>query len=228
MRPILISGAALAAVLLLGLVWLVTARQLSELLDTVATVRVASLSPSPFGWNGTWLQFGPPLGDVGENLVGQLRTIDPQFRSLGLTGPAPDYGSAAKIAVDANDKLVLSAGGKSFVLAVRTGRYFPGEAGDPEMPEFAAEPGDSGSLVIERSLVAWPTPFEINVVGLGGTATTWKRHVYYRLSWVKASGDRLAMTWSGEQPYDGVNLWRAPGALLEKLDISRAGELRAN
>ena len=142
MRSILIRGAA-AVVLLLGLLWLVMARQLSELLDTVTTVRVASLSPSPFGWNGTWLQFGPPLGDVGENLIGRLRAIDPQFRTLDLTGQGPLYGSAAEIAVDAEGKLVLSASGKSFVLAARTGSYVSGDAGDSDMPEFAAELGDS-------------------------------------------------------------------------------------
>ena len=61
MRSILIrGGVAVAAVLFLCLLWLVMARHLSELLDGVPTVRVASLSPSPFGWNGTWLQFGPP------------------------------------------------------------------------------------------------------------------------------------------------------------------------
>ena len=227
MRSILIWGAAAAAILVLGLLWLANARRLSELLDAAMTVRVASLSPSPLGWNGTWLQFGPPLGAVGENFVGRDPAIDRQFRSLGLTGPGPLYVSAAQIAVDPAGRLVVSAGGKSFVLAARTGTKLPVEAGDRAMPEFAAEPGDSAALVIERSLLAWPTPFEMNVVGLGGTATTWKRHVYYRLSWIKASGARLAMIWMGEQPYDKVNLWRAPGSLLIKVDI-QGGMLRAD
>lgn len=216
------SGVALAAVPLLGLLWLATARQLSELIDGLATARVASLSPSPFGWNGTWLQFGPPLGNVRENLVGEAPGVDPQFRGLDLTGPGPLYGNAAEISVDAEGRLVLSAGGKSFVLAGRTGRYLAVDPGDSEMPEFAAEPGDSASLVIERSLFAWPTPFELNFVGMGGVATTWKRHVYYSLSWVKASGARLSMVWAGEQPYDSVNMWRAPGSFLTKAEIRQA------
>ena len=112
---------------------------------------------------------------------------------------------------------MLSAGGKSFVLGARTGNHLP--AGAPEMPEFAAEPGDSASLVLERSLLAWPAPFEINVVGLGGTKTTWQRHVYYRLSWVKASGARLSMLWAGEQPFYGVDLWGAPGSFLTTVEI---------
>jgi hypothetical protein len=220
MRAMLIRcGLAATAIILLGVSWLVTARQLSELVDAVWVVRVASLSPSPFGWNGTWLQFGPPLGDVSENFVDRLPGIGPQFRSLDLTGPGPLYGRAANLVADTEGRLVLSAGGKSFVLGARTGGHVPIEAADPEMPEFAAEPGDEATLFIEQSLLAWPTPFEINFVGMGRTATTWRRHVYYRLSWVKTSGARLLILWVGEQPYDGVNLWRAPAANLTQVEI---------
>jgi hypothetical protein len=196
------SGVVVAAFFLLGVSLLMMARRLVELVDGVATVRVANLSPSPFGWNGTWLQFGPPIGEVRENLVGRMPGIDPQFRSLDLTGPGPQYGLAAQITVNTAGTLTLSS-----------------DIGEHDLPEFAAEPGDSASLVIERSALAWPTPFEMNVVGMGGTATTWKRYVYYRLSWAKASGARLNMLWAGEQPYDGVNLWRAPGSFLVKVDI---------
>jgi hypothetical protein len=220
MRSILLrGGVAVATLLILGLLWLLMARQLSELVDSVVTVRVASLSPSPFGWNGAWLQFGPPIGKLQVNLVGRTPRIDPQFRSLDLTGPGPLYGPAAEITVDAAGRLMLSAGGKSFVFGARTGSYLAIDAGEPNLPEYSAEPGDSASVVIERSLLAWPTPFEINVVGIGGAATTWKRHVYYRLLWVKASGATLSMVWAGEQPYDGVNSWRAPGSFLVKVDI---------
>jgi hypothetical protein len=38
-------------------------------------------------------------------------------------------------------------------------------------------------------------------------ATTWIRHLYYRLFWTKASGARLAMVWRCEQGYDGTNGW---------------------
>ena len=212
------SCTVLAVLLVLVLLWLVMARRLAEFVDAATTVRVASLPPSPFAWNGTWLQFGPPIGKVHESLVGGMPEIDPQFRSFDLTGPGPFYVPAARITVDAAGRLVLSAGGKSFMLGNRTGGQVSVDAGEPVLPQYAAEPGDTASLVIERGL-AWPTPFEINVVGLGGTATTWKRHVYYRLTWVKASGASLSMLWAGEQPYDGVNSWRAPGVSLMKVYI---------
>jgi hypothetical protein len=134
MRAMLIRGGlAATAILLLGVSWLVTARQLSELVDAAWVVRVASLSPSPFGWNGTWLRFGPPLGGVSENFVDRLPGIGPQFRSLDLTGPGPLYGRAANLAVDTEGRLVLSAGGKSFVLGARTGGHVPIEAADPTL-----------------------------------------------------------------------------------------------
>jgi hypothetical protein len=220
MRTMLIRiGAAVAAALLLSLLRLAKGRDLSEVIDAVATKPMASLSPSPFGWNGIWLQFGPPLGIVRESLVGRMSGIDPQFRSLDLTGPGPLYGNGADLVVDADGRLILSYGGRGFVLGVRTGGHIQVEAGDAEIAEFVSEVGDRASLVIERSFLAWPTLFEINFVGLGGTATTWKRHIYYHLLWVKASGARLTMMWAGEQSYDSVNLWRAPGSFLTKVEI---------
>jgi len=60
-------------------------RHLSELTDGVVTVCVASLSPSPFGWSGTWLQFRRPTGEVSEKFCHADPGIAPQFRSLDLS-----------------------------------------------------------------------------------------------------------------------------------------------
>jgi hypothetical protein len=46
------------------------------------------------------------------------------------------------------------------------------------------------------------------VTGLG---SSWRRHLYYRLSWKKKSGAELAMLWRFEQGYDAVNGWKAAG-----------------
>jgi len=216
------AGAAFTGILLLGGAWLLLARPLSEALDAMGTARVATLSPSPFGWNGDWLQFGPPIAGPSEPFVLREPGIDPQFRSLDLSAPGPLYGHAAEIGEDGSGRLVLTSAGKRFVLALRTGRSLPVQDGERAMPEYVAEPGDQASLTIERSLLAWPAPFALNVVGFGGGAATWKRHVYYRLSWLKASGARLAMLWAGEQPYDPVNLWGAPAASLAKVEIRQA------
>jgi len=216
------AGAALAGLLLLGAAWFALARPLSVLVDALGTAPVASLSTSPFGWNGVWLQFGPPRGGLRTPFVLHMPGIDPQFRALGLTGPGPQYGAAATLGEDPGGRLNLSSGRKRFTLGVRSGRSVPAEGDDPATPEFVAESGDQTSLTIERSLLAWPAPFVLNVVGFGGGGATWKRHVYYRLSWIKASGARLSMLWEGEQPYDPVNLWGAPGAFLTNVDIREA------
>ena len=81
-------------------------RQLSQLVDRVVTIRVARPSASPFGWNGVWLQFGPPVGGVNEPWSHEIET---NFRSLDLAGPAPLYQPAAAISVGADGRLVMSA-----------------------------------------------------------------------------------------------------------------------
>jgi hypothetical protein len=90
-------GLPVAAILLLGLLWLANARQVSQLIDTVATVRVARFSPSPFGWNGTSFQLaaGQPHGAAGRAAARDRPGI------TDLTGPAPLYVSAAQVAVNA-------------------------------------------------------------------------------------------------------------------------------
>ncbi|HEX4664971.1 MAG TPA: hypothetical protein VH207_00110 [Chthoniobacterales bacterium] len=59
------------------------------------------------------------------------------------------------------------------------------------------EPGDKARFRIEHSMLSWPTPLEINF--LSGQSPSWKRHVYYRLSWEKPDGGRLEMVWRYEQ-----------------------------
>jgi len=222
MRSLLLRFlAVLAVAAALGLVWLVFARQLSQQVDKISVARVATLSASPFGWNGTWLQFGPPVGPVEPRFVGDLPGWDAQFSGLSLTGPGPNYGSAAAIAVEPAGRLVLSAGGKSFLLGLRADGGIPTPGGGgPDMPAFAAEPGDAVTLTVERSLMAWPTPFSGGF--MPGTPSTWSRHVYFHLVWRKASGARLDMLWAGEQGYDGASGWRAPSGFLVRVDIRPA------
>jgi hypothetical protein len=99
------------------------AHHLAELVDCVATVRVTKLSPSPSGWNGTWLLFGPPTAEVHGQSVGRMPGIHLQFRSLDLSGPGPLDGSAAEITADAAGRLVQEAlsGGEELIgeLSVR-------------------------------------------------------------------------------------------------------------
>jgi hypothetical protein len=204
MRSLLIRG-ALATVAVAAL-WLVTARWCSLLVDQVATVRLGNLSASPVGWNGAFLQFGDgaegvqgPKGWDGADLLTGAHILD-------STGPRPDYKQAAAISVDATDRLVIAAGASRFTLGSRAGAL---TSGDGPIPAFAADPDDVASLVLERSWLSWPTPMDLNF--LTGQGSSWRRHLYYRLSWKKKSGAELEMLWRFEQGFDPVNRWRAAG-----------------
>jgi hypothetical protein len=204
MWSLLIRGGV--AVVALAALWLVTARWCSLLIDHVYTVPLATLPSTPVGWDGAFLQFGSdaqgaygPKGWDGPDLGKGAHVLE-------LTGPGPSYQQAAAAEVDANHRLVVSAGGRSLALGPRTGAL-PGAEGP--VPAFSADPGDKTSMTIERSWLSWPTPFDLNF--MTGQSSSWRRHLYYRLSWKKASGARLDMLWRFEQGFDAVNGWKSAG-----------------
>jgi hypothetical protein len=126
--------------------WFFTAQWCSMLVDRVHTAPMAVVQSSPFGWNGTYLQFGSAIpglvGLQGFNR-GELLT---GAHLLELTGPGPDYKQAATLEINANNQLILVAGGRS---------------DDEPIPAFAAEPGDTTSVTLERSLLGRPAPFSL-------------------------------------------------------------------
>lgn len=176
MRSFAIRG-GLAAVALATLLflWFFTAQWCSALVDRVYTAPMAVVQSTPFGWNGTYLQFGSAIpglvGLQGFNR-GELLT---GAHLLELTGPGPDYKQAATLEINANDQLILVAGGRSFVLGSRAGTI-PGD--EKPIPAFAAEPGDTASVTLERNLLGWPAPFTWAMTYLSGPPTTWLRHLY--------------------------------------------------
>lgn len=108
----------------------------------------------------------------------------PGERAIGV-----DCGSSGRV--------VLSIDGRAFELGARVG---PSGAVD-----FTPDPGDEVSLTVDRSILSWPTPFDFNF--MTGRSPSWKRHLYYRLQWTKASGDRLTMVWRFEQYFYGSDGW---------------------
>ena len=175
---------------------------------------------TPFGWNGTCLQFEDAIPGV----VG-LKGFNPGERLAGahfleLSGPGPEYKQVAALEVNVNGQLELFAGGQRFVLGKRAGTV----AGDDRpIPAFAAEPGDTTSLVLESSLLGWPAPFSLAGTYLSGAPTTWARHLYYRLAWRKASGAQLAIVWRCEQGWEQINGWHNFGvAELIRIEITLA------
>ena len=211
------GGVAAVALAMLLLVWFFTAQWWSLQVDRVYTAPMAVVQSTPFGWNGIYLQFGPAIPGLaglqgfnpGEVLTGA--------HLLELSGPGPDYRQAASLEINAKDQLVLAAGGSSFVLASRAGTV-PGD--DKPIPAFGAEPDDTTSVTLERSVLGWPAPLTLAGTYLSGAPMTWLRHLYYRLSWEKASGARLDMVWRCEQGYEAINGWHNFGfAELIRVEI---------
>jgi hypothetical protein len=194
------------AIVALAALWLVTARWCSLLVDEISTAPMATLPSSPVGWNGAFLQFGSdPAGAQGPK-GWDGADLQSGAHILGLSGPGPDYKSAAVVTVDDQGRLVISSGSGDIVLGARAGDL---SGDDGPIPAFAADPGDKSLLTVEKSRLSWPTPFDLNF--MTGRGSSWRRHLYYRLTWTKSSGARLAMVWRLEQGYDPVNGWRSPG-----------------
>jgi len=210
---------AVLALVALSVLWFFTAQWCSLLVDQVYTAPMQVVRPTPFGWNGIYMQFGDAIPGMfglqgfnpGERLTGA--------HVLDLTGPGPDYKQVASLEINADDRLVLVAGGRSFVLAVRAGTV---PTDDKPMPAFAAEAGDTVVLSLERSLLGWPVRVGLAGTYLSGAPTTWARYLYYRLSWRKASGARLAMVWRCEQGYERTNGWHNFGGELTQVEIRPA------
>ena len=66
---------------------------------------------------------------------------------------------------------------------------------------------DQAFLATRRSVLSWPTPFELNF--MTGQSPSWKRHIYYEVHWKKASGVTLAMLWRYEQFFYPRSGWGA-------------------
>lgn len=113
--------------------------------------------------------------------------------ALGLNdknGPTPNIGTTK------DNQLGLAMGGKVFAF------------GPPrsEAENLTAVPpaGDDASVTLRRSVLSWPTPFDLNF--MTGHSPSWKQHRYYQLIWKKPSGAKLEMLWRYEQyfyPGDG-------------------------
>ena len=131
--------------------------------------------------------------------VGRLRIGEIELSTQGT-----DYQPfPMQISVDSKQQPVLSMAGKSFLLA--------------------PEPGDETTLTMERSLLSWPTPFDLNF--MTGVSPSWKRHVYYVFRWKKASGSTLKMVWRYEQYFYGPNwtsgfMTRAGSTGLIQVEVS--------
>jgi hypothetical protein len=181
------------------IVWLLGARQFSLLLDRLFTARLYSLPVAPLAYSQDTLW----IGGVSLSLSPDVRPID------------------VHVYCDSGNRVMLSSGGRLFAMGVCTSHGAPGTG---EF-DFIPNPGDEVSLMVNRSIVSWPT-FELNF--MTGQSPTWRRDLYYRLVWKKASGARLAMVWRFEQGFYANDGWTSGTMIREGstglLDVDVVGE----
>ena len=100
----------------------------------------------------------------------------------------PDYRPGPiRIHANQNHQLVFESEGRTIVLG----------QGVNSLGTIRPATGETARFQISRSLLSWPTPFEINF--MTGASPSWKRHLYYRLIWQKRGGGTLEMVWRYEQ-----------------------------
>jgi len=58
---------------------------------------------------------------------------------------------------------------------------------------------------MRRSAISWPTPFDLNF--MTGHSPSWKRHLYYRLTWKKQNNTKLDMLWRYEPYFYSADGW---------------------
>jgi hypothetical protein len=179
MRKILISLVIfLAVVIAILTAWIFGGRQISLFLDRLGTIEVTSARINSIAYQGN-------------GTGGILRVNDLELGLNDRNGPTPSIGTTK------NDQLALADRGKVFAFGpVRTG-----------VENLATVPpaGDDASIEIRRSILNWPTPFEVNF--MTGHSPSWKRHLYYRVRWKKPSGANLEMLWRYEQYFYPGNGW---------------------
>jgi len=179
MRKIVITLAVLIAVVIAFLAtWIFYGHQISLLLDRFGTIEMTSARINSIAYQGNGTGGILHVNDLGLSLNDR-------------NGPTPSIGTTK------NDQLALADRGKVFAFGpVRT-----------EAENLATVPpaGDDASIEIRRSILNWPTPFEVNF--MTGHSPSWKRHLYYRVHWKKPSGATLEMLWRYEQYFYPGNGW---------------------
>ncbi len=178
MRKILITlGILIAFVVAILATWIFSGRQISLFLDRFGTIEITSVRINSLAYEGS-------------GTGGILRVNDLGLSLNDTNGPTPSIGTTK------NDQLGLANGGKVFA--------FGPARSEAENLVVVPPAGDDAFIAIRRSILSWPTPFEVNF--MTGHSPSWKRHLYYELRWTKTTGAALDMIWRYEQFFYGQQL----------------------
>jgi hypothetical protein len=178
-RKILITlGILVAFVIAILASWIFAGRQISLFLDRFGIIEMTSARIKSIAYEGS-------------GTGGILRVNDLALSLNDRNGPSPNIGTTK------NDQLGLADGGKVFA-------FGPPRLGAENLATVPPA-GDDAFIEIRRSILSWPTPFDLNF--MTGQSPSWKRHLYYRLLWKKPSGANLEMLWRYEQYFYPGNGW---------------------
>ena len=184
MRRILFTLAILILFVIgLSALWIFRGRQVSLFIDRFRTIEISSARISAIAYEGS--------GSGGVLIANDLK--------LSLNHPTPNLSPS--IGTTKDNQFALASGGKVFAFGPLT------SAGENTGDRLATAPpaGDDASIVVRRSVLNWPTPFDFNF--MTGQSPSWKRHIYYQLHWKKSSGAALEMLWRYEQYFYPGNGW---------------------
>jgi hypothetical protein len=182
-RRTLIRLAVIIVILVsLSILWLAAGRQISLAADRFKTVEI-KLTPIK------------AILYEGNGSDGTLH-VDDLDLSLNASGPGE---LQVNIGTTKDNQLALSFAGKVFPFgSVRS--TAEGENLATDVPA-----SDHATVSIRHSAIAWPTPFETNF--MTGHSPSWKRHMYYQITWEQSDGRKLEMLWRYEQYFYRTDGW---------------------
>jgi hypothetical protein len=176
-RPLLKGCLSILVLLALLVGWIAGARSFALVFDRMHTVSIDSIPVRQLG--------------LEEIESGKLR-INRLW--MDLADPA-DRPFPVTFRVDHQHQVKVQSAGRSIVL---------GRINERSNEIIPAAGEDRVRFETDRGL-SWPTPFEINF--MTGHSPSWKRHLYYHLSWEKPDRSRLEMVWRYEQYYYDNDKW---------------------
>ena len=190
MRRVLIKVVIVVAlVVVMSILWIFGGRQLSLFLDRFGTVELVSAPIKSISYEGS-----------GSGGILHVNDLALSLNSLNPLLPSLEIGTTK------DDQIALSFSGHVFSF---------GERRASQRDELAAVPplGDDASIAMRRSAISWPTPFDLNF--MTGHSPSWKRHLYYRLTWKKQNSAKLDMLWRYEQYFYSTDGW-ASGFMMRE------------
>ena len=182
-RILIILQIVIACIAAILASWIFGGRQLSLFIDRFRTVEIDSTKINSIAYEGSG--------------TGGILIVNDAGLSLNETAPnlSPSMGSTK------DNQFALASGGNVFAF----GPMASATDGAADHLATTTPAGDDASLVTRRSIVSWPTPFDLNF--MTGQSPSLKRHIYYQLHWKKSSGATLEMLWRYEQYFYPRNGW---------------------